>query len=242
MILVICDEADTSALWAADALKKRGLSPLLITSTDLARVENWQHTVGVNAADCEIRLANGWCFRTSEVDGALNRIACVPWQWQRRFGGDDHAYALQEMYAFYLSWLNTLRGSVFNKPTPQGLCGNMRHPSAWTALGVRVGLPVKPYCQSAEDAAPVVWYATDSSPSGNMLYVIGTHVVGPQFLLQPYREACLRLAAEADVELLGINFEFDDEFGCRMCGASVMPNLIHGGDELIDVMEEVFST
>lgn len=242
MILVICDEADRSAFWAADVLKRHGLSPILITGADLANVESWRHTVGRTGADCEIRFANGWCFHTSETKGVLNRLACVPWQWQRRVGGDDRDYALQEMNAFYLSWLYTLRGPIFNKPTPQGLCGNMRHPSAWTALGGRVGLPVRPFRQSSEDNAPTVWWGADSSLSGNLVYVVGSRVIGPQFLVGSYREACLRLAAAAGIGLLGIDFESDGEGSWRMCGASVAPNLIHGGEELAAALVGEFTS
>ena len=33
------------------------------------------------------------------------------------------------------NWLNALPGPLLNQPTPQGLCGNWRHPSAWAVLG-----------------------------------------------------------------------------------------------------------
>jgi len=242
MILVICDETDTSAFWAAEALKEHGLSPIVVTGAELGNVESWRHTVGESGADCEIRFAGGWRLHSSETTGVLNRLVCVPWQWQRQVGGDDRAYALQEMSAFYLSWLYTLRGPIFNKPTPQGLCGNLRHPSAWTALGGRVGLPVRPYQQSAETDASPLWWGADSSSSANLVYVVGSSVIGPQFLVEPHREACLRLATAADIGLLGIEFEAGSEGGWRMCGVSVAPNLIHGGNALAAALAEEFTS
>src|SRR5256885_1702602 len=51
MILVLCDEADVSALWAADALRRRGLSPTVLTGLDLAAVRGWRHTIGAAGAE-----------------------------------------------------------------------------------------------------------------------------------------------------------------------------------------------
>lgn len=241
MILVICDETDSSAFWAAGVLEKHGLSPIIITGTELANVTSWTHRVDASGADCEIRFSNGWHFRTSQTKGVLNRLVCVPWQWQGRVGGDDRTYALQEMSAFYLSWLFTLSGAVINKPTPQGLCGNLRHPSAWIALGSAAGLPVRGYRQSARSDTSVNWCDFENTLPDDWVYVLGSSVVGSPRLVNDYRDACLRLAAAAGAELLGISFESDDDGGWRMNGASIVPNLICGGEPLAKALIGAFS-
>src|SRR5271165_822836 len=135
MILALCDQADVSALWAAEALRSRGMTVQVLTDADLAAVETWDHRVGRAGADCEICLAGGARLRGSDTRGVLNRLSHIPSAWVRRYGGPDREYAIQEMHAFYLSWLHALPGPVLNPPTPQGLCGNWRHISAWTAMG-----------------------------------------------------------------------------------------------------------
>jgi len=136
MILVLCDEADIAALWAADGLKRRGLSPTVLTGNDLASVRVWKHTIGAAGADIELRFEST-AIHGSEIRGVLNRLSFLPRAWLNRIGGPDRDYAVQEMLAFYLSWLHAIAAPKLNPPTPQGLCGNMRHPSAWVALAVR---------------------------------------------------------------------------------------------------------
>ena len=232
MILILCNEADSSALWAAHALTRRGLSPVLLTGDDLAAVELWRHRVGAAAPDSEIRLSGGRQLRGNNTRGVLNRLTSVPWAWQRRVGGPDRDYAIQEMFAFYLSWLHALPGPKLNPPTPQGLCGNWRHPSAWAAMAARVGLPVQPFRQSSEDDPDSAWRC--ALPAAT-LHVVGAHVVGPVELARCYRDACLRLAKAAGSPLLGVSF-LSDPGGWRMTDVSIMPDLMSGGEPLADAL------
>jgi hypothetical protein len=184
MILVLCEETDVSALWVAQALRMRGLSPMVLTGADLASAERWEHTIGRAGADCEIRLSNGASLHGRETGGVLNRLSAVPSAWLRRFGGPDFTYAMQEMYAFYLSWLHALPGPKLNPPTPQGLCGNWRHPSAWAALAARAG-PVRPFRQtSSED--PVSPWQSPALLSAATVHVAGARVIGPRPLVQSH--------------------------------------------------------
>jgi hypothetical protein len=235
MILVLCEETDVSALWAADALRLRGLSPAVLTGADLASVERWQHRIGRAGADCEIRLSGGACLRCRETGGVLNRLPSVPSTWLRRFGGPDYNYAMQEMYAFYLSWLHALPGPKLNPPTPQGLCGNWRHPSAWVALAARVGLPVWPFRQTSDDDPASLWQMP-ALPSTETVHVAGTRVVGSSPQLRSYGAACLRLAEAAGATLLGIDFAPDINGEWKMTRATVMPDLVCGGEELADAL------
>ncbi len=222
MILVLCEETDVSALWAADALRMRGLAPRVVTGAELAGAETWDHRVGTAGADCEIRLADGSRLRGSDTRGVLNRLSYLPAAWLRRYGGPDRDYALQEMHAFYLSWLHALPGPMLNPPTPQGLAGNWRHPSAWTALAVQAGLAVRAYCQTSNDDPALPWQATQATAR---LVVVGAHVVGPAALVERNEAACLRLSQAAGAPLLGIDFTPDPAEGWQMTGATVMPEL-----------------
>ncbi|SFK05136.1 hypothetical protein [Methylocapsa palsarum] len=241
MILVLCDEADHSAFWAAEALRARGLSPLLLTGADFAAVTRWRHSVGAAGADCELHFKGGGRLRGKETGGVLNRLSFVPAAWRRSIGGPDCEYALQEMFAFYLSWLHALPGPKLNPPTPQGLGGNWRHPSAWAALASAAGLPVAPYRQTSEDDPAAPW-RRQAGPAAATLHVVGSRVVGPGELVRSYKESCLRLARAAGATLLGVEFARDVDAAWRMTRASVTPDLAGGGADLADSLAEALTS
>jgi hypothetical protein len=257
MILVLCEETDQSALWAAEAMRRRGKTLAVVTGADLAMAERWEHTVGAAGADCELRLAGGARLRGRDVAAVFNRLAFVPSAWQRRFRSADRDYALVEMHAFYLSWLHALPGPKLNAPTPQGLCGNQRHPSAWTALAARAGLPVRPFRQTSDDDPALVWQtagwntswqATNGQarvpPAANApatLHVIGDRVIGPGVLAERHGAACCRLAQLAGLMLLGVDFAPAGDGSWQMTSASLLPDLISGGAALADALTAALS-
>jgi hypothetical protein len=238
MILVLCDETDLSARWAAEAMRRRGQAVTIVTGADLAGAVGWEHRIGLAGADCEIRFSDGTRLRGSDTRGVLNRLSFIPAAWLRRYGGPDRDYAVQEMHAFYLSWLHALPGPVFNPPTPQGLCGNWRHASAWTALAVQAGLAVRPFRQSSADDPAATW---QDMPAAVHLHVVGDRVVGPGFLLEPHQAACIRLAKAAGAPLLGIDFAPNPSGVWQMTGASILPDLIGGGETLADAVTEALT-
>ncbi len=238
MILVLCDEADASASWAAEAMRMRGKAPVIVTGADLAAAERWEHRVGAAGADCELLLAGGVGLRSRDTEGVLNRLSYLPAAWLRHFSSPDRDYAVQEMYAFYLSWMHALPGPKLNAPTPQGLCGNARHPSAWTALAARAGLPVRPFLQSSADDPALLW---QTQPGHATVYVVGGRVVGPGALVWAHQAACLRLAKAAGVMMLGISFAADAGGVWHMSSAAVMPDLIGGGEPLADALVAALS-
>jgi hypothetical protein len=239
MILILCEAADTSALWAANGLRCRGLRPTVLTDEDLASVHSWRHTIGAHGTSIELKLAGG-AVVGDDVSGALNRLTFVPRPWLRRTGGPDSAYAAQEMLAFYLSWLRALKGPTLNPPAPQGLCGNMRHPTAWMDLALRAGLPVLPVRQSSSDDPAAAWQ-TPPDPSAQTVFVVAGNVLGQPALVREHRRACLRLSEAAHCPILGIDFapSADGFWGVRT--VSVIPDLMRGGDALIDAIAEALA-
>ena len=167
MVLVLCEESDLAALWAASRLQARGLTVEIVTGADLAAAERWEHRVGRSGVTLDLTLAGGRRLSSAEVKGGLNRLFFLPSAWLQRIGGPDRDYAIQEMHALYLSWLHALPGPLLNRPTPQGLCGNWRHPSAWAALAARAGLPVAPYRQSSDDDPAELWQSVKVPPAGD---------------------------------------------------------------------------
>jgi hypothetical protein len=240
VVLVFCEGFDHSALWAAGRLGERGTVVDVVSADDLAAAECWDHRLGAAGTAITIQLTDGRRVTGDDRCGVLNRLSYLPAAWLRRVGGPDRDYALQEMYALYVSWLHALKGPVMNRPTPQGLCGNWRHPSIWMLLAARAGLPVPRFCQSSDDDPALSWQSR-TAPTALTAFVAGRHVVAPPALPIGLREPCRRLADAAGVTLLGVDFEPDSAGIWRFASASVMPNLMAGGDALIDALAETLS-
>lgn len=236
MVLVICEDWDFAALWAADRLRSRGLAVEILTGVELAAAERWEHRLGEAGATFALTLAGGERRVSSgEVRGTLNRLSFVPSAWLQRIGGPDRDYAIQEMHALYLSWLAALPGPVLNRPTPQGLSGNWRHPSGWAALAGQAGLPAARYRQSSEDDPAEAWQPAGAPPEA-IAFVVGERVIAPPDLPTHFHEACRRLARAAGAGLLGIEFMPEAAGEWRFTGASVMPDLVRGGEPLADAL------
>jgi hypothetical protein len=240
LVLVVCEESDLGALWAAECLQSRGLPVEIVTGADLAAAERWEHRLGRSGTTLALTFAGGErCLHSRDVRGVLNRLSFLPSAWLQRIGGPDRDYAIQEMYALYLSWLHALPGPLLNRPTPQGLCGNWRHPSGWAVLAARAGLPVASYRQSSEDDPAETWRAASEPPAATV-FVVSERVVAPPVVTADQRESCRRLARGAGTMLLGIDFAPAARGGWEFSGASVMPDLIRGGEPLADALAEAF--
>jgi hypothetical protein len=238
LVLILCEEADVAAAWAAGGLRQRGVETDIVTGADLAVAGRLEHRVGRSGATFELELAGGrrLCGRT--VKGLLNRLSFVPAACLRRIGGPDRDYAVQEIYALYLSWLHSLPGPLLNPPAPQGLCGNWRHLSSWTALAVQAGVPVMPYRQSSKDDPTALWPGV-AGPAPATVFVVGERIVAHPAVPRRWDEACRKLAGSAGVKLLGIDFAPGADGQWRFVGASVMPDLMRGGEQVAEALAAV---
>ena len=97
MVLILCEEADLVAAWAAGGLRQRGLNPDVVTGMDLAAAGRLEHRVGGCGAAFELELADGRRLSSRTVKGLLNRLSFVPSACLRRMGGPDRDYAVQEI-------------------------------------------------------------------------------------------------------------------------------------------------
>lgn len=237
MILVLCEVFDAAALWVADRLHSRGHQVSVVTTAALDAAVRWEHRIASSgAASVEIGLADGRRLSSREPAGVLNRLAFVPTARLDALGGADRDYAVQEMNALFLSWLNTLPGPVLNRPVPQGLGGNWRHPSAWAVLAGCAGLAAAPYRQSSESDPDAAWLP-QRPPETASVFVVSGRVVAPPGMPEPVRDGCLRLAQAAGEALLGIDLA-ERPGGWEFLGASPRPDLILGGEPLVDALAE----
>ena len=59
MVLILCEEADVAAAWAAGRLRQRGVATDTVTGADLAVAGRLEHRVGRSGATFELELAGG---------------------------------------------------------------------------------------------------------------------------------------------------------------------------------------
>jgi hypothetical protein len=236
--LVLCDSTDAPARWALEGLRRSGLEPVeLVTSDDLAHAR-WVHSVGPRGARVELQLCDGRAFRGDSVRGALNRLVSPPQGSLLLIHPSDRSYVAQELMAFFMSWLQALAGPVLNRPTPESLCGRVRSLAEWLWLAGRAGLPTPSYRLSSEDspAQPSLHVRMpDPAPDLRTLLVVGDRVVGAP-APAAISEGCRRLGTLARTALLGLEFSVDPRGGWRIAGATCLPDLRLGGQALLDAL------
>ena len=184
-------------------------------------------------------LPDGRRLSSRHAEPILNRLSFVPVERLRMIGGGDFGYAVQEYFAFYLSWLHAWPATVLNRPTPQGLSGNYRHPSAWASLGAQAGLPVRAWVQDDADPPDTAWLTSAAEVTA---FVVADAVVLPPALPEAFTDGCRALAALAGNAILGIDFaRVADGDEWQVVGASPMPNLMLGGDRLLGPLAAALS-
>jgi hypothetical protein len=227
MVMILHEPGDASASWLAERFAALGRPADIVTSADLDTAILWDHRIDGDCASVAITLRDGRELSSAAAQPIVNRLSFVPFNAMREEAGRDFGYAVQEMFALYLSWLHAWPAPVINRPTPQGLCGNYRHPSVWTTLGRRAGLPVRPWRQSDRDAPDIAW---QWAPAEATAIALGDRVLLPPVLPQAFGDGCVALAGLADTALLGIDFARDGEGRWEMTSASPLPNLMLGGE------------
>ena len=239
MWLVLCSPTDEAALWAYRGLQARGLQPIeLICPEALVYSRRLEHRLGEQGTSTAIALADGRQLCSQTIKGVLNRLVDLPLEHLRVAQPADRMYAQQEIFALFLSWLYGLRGPVFNRPTPQGLCGAWRTTAEWMWLADQAGLPHLPYRHSSRDLTPPL--AADSaafavSPRRTILVVDGQALASPA--PAEIQRSCVRLAELAATAILGIEFAPNQ---WTFTGATTLPDLRLGGNSVLDMLAAAF--
>lgn len=235
MKLILCSDGDTTAAWAYANLRSLGCADLeLVTSGELANAAQWSHRVKSDGSTAEIHLMDGRQICLEFVDGVINRLNLPSRALIGQATRGDQDYAWSESFAFYLSWLHSLPGKVFNRATPQGLCGTWRSAAQWAVLAGKAGFEVAPYCESETG-----WERP--LPEGRML----TRLVvleGKPFGIPEVgviEAACRGLFLLSGTSLLGVDLYRSEEGRWMFLGATPMPNMCVGGQPLL---EEILKT
>ncbi len=247
-MLVLCSSNDIPCLWAYQGLRKRGLNQTeLISAEALEYSLRWVHQLDSSGSNVDILLADGRSIQNDSIDGVLNRLSTIPVQHLLMARAEDREYALSEMAAFYTSWLYALPRPILNLPTPQGPAGQWRHTSEWAFMASKAGLVTPEYKQSGYDYTTMVYF--NGGMAGASLFPPGTatrtiivacgHAIGPQ-APSDIIEGCLSLAEVSGTGLLGIEFAQGPESHWTFAGATPMPDLRLGGEELLDALFYIF--
>lgn len=238
-LLVLHDTYDLSASWLADRLAARGARVTLLAGAELGDLRlRWHHRLGGHGADFALGRVDGSTLAPARFDGVINRLHYLPLALLARIGGEDESYARSEFYALFLSWMSALPAPVLNAPTPQGLAGNWRHPSAWTALARTAGLPIVSWRQDCASDADLSWQIAPDPQELTAIVVDGA-VIAPCPLPEPTRAGCVALARAAGCGLFGARLVPDPvaHGGWRFLGANLLPDLAVGGEPLVDAVE-----
>ena len=122
-MLVLCEVADLSALWAAGRLQARGVPVDIVTASVLGSALSWEHLLSKDGdASVAIDLGDGRTITNRDPVGVLNRLAFAPTDRLDKVGGTDRDYAVQELNALFLSWLNAMPGPECPDPVPGTWC------------------------------------------------------------------------------------------------------------------------
>lgn len=241
-IVVLCDLADLAALWAARGLSARGYGVEVISAPLLASALSWEHRLGHEPASLAITLHGGRRLTSDQPIAVLNRLTVVPRERLDAVAGPDRDYALQELQAFFLSWLHALPGPVVNRPSPQALSGHWRHPSQWSLLAAEAGLATAPYRQASSDPPELAaaWPHPQKAPGGRTtVLVVGERVI-PQAdgVPESTLDCCLRLRQLAGETILGVDLALSNGIW-TLAGVSLTPNLSLGGEPVLNALESV---
>ena len=236
MWLVLCERGDPSAPWARSGLAARGLGPVeLVVAEALSYAPLWVHHLADDTVVSEVGLADGRRIASEDVRGVLNRLVAPPVGHLGGAAPSDRDYAAQELFALMLSWLEAFRCPVLNRATPNGLSGPWLERSEWCVLAERAGLPVAPYTAASSGSNGSDGVAPVDAPA-IVLTVAGT-VIGDA--PEEVADGARRLGELAGADLLELEFSVDAEGAWAFAGASAMPDLIAGGEQLLDRLAEV---
>lgn len=203
--LVLCPDYDEAGFWVHDQLAAAGrIDGELVRSSELDLATRWRHRLGNDDPDVEVQLGDGRILSGDAFSGVLNRLTAVPACLAPFAVEQDREYATSEATAFAMSWLACLP-NVLNPPTSQGMGGAWRHMSEWAILAAAAGLAVPVYRQDEDNWIETGQRALMRDGSSQVSVVLFRDQVYGPVLPKDIGDACVRLGASAQADILGID-------------------------------------
>ncbi len=240
MYVILCASSDVSAFWAHNGLQSMGIGPIvLLTPEALSSMESWEHRVGNSNTRTSFRSA-GYGISDQSLRGVINRLMGPPQTVFSQVAPGDREYALQELNAFYLSWLSSLSCPVFNPATPQGLAGRWFHASELVLLAHQAGLMAPTYRQSPFDPPEAGFQPLAPMHAPVQRVIVFEDAVFGAEIPPGLREACCSFAKSCRTPLLGIDFFQTPESPWTFSHATPVPDLQAGGVPLLKAVARRF--
>jgi hypothetical protein len=204
MNAIFCHAADEEAIWLYHRMKSRDASLRLVNADALSYSLRWNYRLATRRSALDLLLCDRTKLDIYKLHGVVNRVCRLDLTlWERRADKTDYTYVLQEMHAFFTSWLYGLQehGICLNPPGGSGLSGNFLPAPRWLMLAHEAGLPVVD-CSAHSGMQPALLL---SGADQKYVLVVKDRITGdalPEALKQP----CLRLARMSGNPLLEIVF------------------------------------
>ena len=215
MLVVIASNYDKAAWSFVEHWANDGVT--LLTPKDLS-VVGWRHYLGNTKNSTAV--VGGKIIEVAQITGVLTCLPTVFAQELFHIVPNDRTYVAAEMTAFLLSWLNTLKCPILNRPTANCLQGpNWRSPQ-WIYAAAQVGMSVRPLNQHIALGAENLPEVT--AENSVMVTVVGKRCIGE---FDPILATQARYLADAvAVDLLTVYFskaDADAEFLSANLGADI---------------------
>lgn len=242
MWLVLCDTHDISALWLYRELQKLGSAPLELISFDvLLHSMRWHHRLGGDQnLFIAFELGDGRTFSSDTISGVINRLSGISPHAFPYIAESERQYAVQELSAFFVSWLHGIPAAVINRPSAQSLCGAWFHASEWTLMALRANLPTMPYRQMSSMCPPEYYLGGRVVPyhaPTTTVFVVGDSVIGTH-IPESIADGCITLAKLANATLLGVEFVVSTGNEWAFAGVKALPDLRIGGLPLVHALDQ----
>ena len=145
--LILAHVGDETALRVCAMLRARhGAEGIkLVSAEELALAPYWAHRFEDTRVTTKVRLSDGSSLDSADIGVIFNRLLTLALPQFASANEGDRDYAIQEMNAFFLSWLASLPCPLINAPTSMSLNGPVRSYAEWLLLASKAGLPVRGY-------------------------------------------------------------------------------------------------
>jgi hypothetical protein len=172
MIVIFASRWDESA--AALATRWAPHHASLLTTDDLSQA-GWRHYLG--SPERSTAVVSGRVVPVQDITGVLIRWPGVFPPELTRIVAPDRDYVAEEMRAFLVSWLSSLRCPVINRPTPLNLTGPPWRIEQWTHVAAHLGIPARPVHRRVARGQPNVPRG-ESSEKAIAVTVVGDRCFG----------------------------------------------------------------
>jgi len=145
MFLILAHSTDETAYRVQEALRKRhGVAAArLLTIEELTCATVWTHSHAKRQIHTNLCLSDGTQLSSKNIAAVFNRLRYVTMPQFTTAKIVDREYAVMEMHALLLSWLESLSCTVVNAPDTRGLSGAERSLAGWLQLAGEAGLPTR---------------------------------------------------------------------------------------------------